>query len=216
MIAYRVRLTAYGRGDVLGENPDVDPSPWIIRFASLVSGRGDVLDVACGAGRHTRLFLARGHRVVAVDRDLSGVADLAEHTRLETVEADLEDETPFALTGRRFSAVVVTNYLHRPLMPALVAAVDADGIFIYETFAVGNERFGRPKNPHFLLRPGELLDVVRGYLRVIAYEDLVVDEPSPAAIQRVCAMGPNRAVPVLSAFPPGSWKGRPDRHVPTT
>jgi SAM-dependent methyltransferase len=173
----------------------VDPSPWVVRFANLVSSRGDVLDIACGTGRHTRLFLARGHRVVAVDRDLSGVADLGEHTRLERVETDLEVETPFALAGRCFAAVVVTNYLYRLLMPSLVAAVDADGVFIYETFSVGNERLGRPKNPHFLLRPGELLDVVRGHLRVIAYEDVVVDEPSPAAIQRICALGPNRAVP---------------------
>ena len=189
--------------DVFGENRDMEPSPWVVRFATLVSGRGDVLDIACGAGRHTRLFLARGHRVVAVDRELSGVADLAEHDRLETVETDLEDETPFALQGRRFAGVVVTNYLHRPLMPALVAAVDAAGVLIYETFAVGNERFGLPKNPDFLLRPGELLDAVRGHLRVIAYEDLVVGEPSPAAIQRVCAIGPRRAS-VLSASPPES------------
>lgn len=184
--------------------PDVDPSPWVIRFASLVSGRGDVLDIACGAGRHTRLFLAQGHRVVAVDRDLSGLAELAEHTRLEMVETDLEDETPFALAGRHFAAVVATNFLHRPLMPALVAAVEPDGVFIYETFAVDNERFCRPKNPRFLLRPGELLDAIRGHLRVIAYEDLIVDEPSPAAIQRVCAIGPNRAVPAPSVFQPGS------------
>jgi SAM-dependent methyltransferase len=162
----------------------------------MVAGRGEVLDVACGSGRHTRLFLARGHRVVAVDRDLSGVADLAEHARLETVEADLEGGAPFVLGGRRFAAVVVTNYLHRPLMPALVAAVDADGLFIYETFAVGNERFGKPVNPDFLLRPGELLDAVRGRLRVIAYEDLVIDEPSPAAIQHVCAIGPGRSAPL--------------------
>jgi SAM-dependent methyltransferase len=178
----------------------VDPSPWVVRFASLVSRRGEVLDVACGGGRHTRLFLERGHRVVAIDRDLSGLADLADHTRLERVEADLEEKTPFVLTGRRFSAVVVTNYLNRPLMPALIAAVEADGIFIYETFAAGNERYGRPTNPNFLLRPGELLDVVNGHLRVIAYEDLVVDKPSAAAIQRVCAIGPDRAVPVLSAM----------------
>jgi SAM-dependent methyltransferase len=177
----------------------VDPSPWVVRFANLVSSRGDVLDIACGAGRHTRLFLARGHRVIAVDRDLSGIADLAEHPKLEKVEADLEVETAFALAGRRFAAVVVTNYLHRPLIASLVAAVDADGVFIYETFSAGNERLGRPKNPDFLLQPGELLDAVRGHLRVIAYEDLVVvDEPSPAAIQRICAIGPNRAVPVIS------------------
>jgi hypothetical protein len=148
------------------------------------------------------MFLELGHRVVAVDRDLSGLDDLAGHPRLQKVEADLEDEKPFALAGRRFAAVVVTNYLYRPLMPALVAAVDADGVFIYETFSVGNERLGRPRNPHFLLRPGELLDAVRGHLRVIAYEDLVVDEPSPAAVQRVCAIGPNRAVPVLPAVRP--------------
>jgi SAM-dependent methyltransferase len=208
MIAYRVRQTAYGRGDVLGENPNVDPSPWVIRFASLVSGRGDVLDIACGAGRHTRLFLARGHRVVAVDRDLSGVADLAEHTRLERVETDLEDETPFALSGRRFSAVVVTNYLHRPLMPAIVAAVDADGILLYETFAVGNERFGRPKNPHFLLRPGELLDVVRGYLRVIAYEDIVVDEPSPRCDSARLCHGPQPRRPRSFCIPAWVVNGR--------
>jgi SAM-dependent methyltransferase len=171
----------------------VDPSPWVVRFAGLVSSGGDVLDVACGSGRHTRLFLERGHRVVAIDRDLSGIADLAEHPRLESVEADLEQGGPFPLSGRSFAAVVVANYLHRPLLPALVAAVDADGVFVYETFSAGNERFGRPRNPDFLLRPGELLDAVRGRLRVIAYEDVVVDRPSPAAIQRVCAVGLNRA-----------------------
>jgi SAM-dependent methyltransferase len=171
----------------------VDPSPWVVRFTGLVSSDGDVLDVACGSGRHTRLFLERGHRVVAIDRDLSGIADLAEHPRLESVEADLEEGGPFALSGRSFAAVVVANYLHRPLLPSLVAAVDADGVFVYETFAAGNERFGRPRNPDFLLRPGELLDAVRGQLRVIAYEDVVVDRPSPAAIQRVCAVGLNRA-----------------------
>ena len=99
---------------------------------------------------------------MAVDRDLSGIADLADHSRLEMVKTDLEAEAPFALADRRFAAVVATNFLHRALMPALVAAVDLDGVFIYETFAVGNERFGRPKNPHYLLQPGELLDAVAG------------------------------------------------------
>jgi SAM-dependent methyltransferase len=160
----------------------------VIRFASLVSTEGEVLDVACGDGRHTRLFLELGYRVVAIDRDLSGIADVAEHPRLETVEADLEGEGPFVLAGRRFGGVVVTNYLHRRLLPSLIDAVDVDGILVYETFAVGNERFGRPTNPDFLLQPGELLDAVRGRLRVIAYEDVVVDRPSPAAVQRICAI----------------------------
>lgn len=184
------------RGGGVGENPVVDPSPWVVRFASLVRARGDVLDVACGPGRHTRFFLARGHRVVAIDRDLSGVGDLTADPRLEAMETDLEDEAPFVLAGRRFAAVVVANYLHRPLLPALVEAVDDDGVFIYETFSVDNARFGRPKNPDFLLQPGELLEAVRGRLRVIAYEDLVVAEPSPAAIQRVCAVGRTVTVPI--------------------
>jgi SAM-dependent methyltransferase len=183
-------------GRDFGQNPGVDPSPWVVRFAGLVAADGDVLDVACGAGRHTRLWLELGHRVVAVDRDLSGLADLTEHPRLEMVESDLEDGPPFVLAGRRFAAVVVTNYLHRPLMPSLVAAVLDDGVFIYETFSVDHERFGRPRNPDYLLRPGELLDLVRGHLRVVAYEDIVVEDPSTAAKQRICAIGPDRAAPV--------------------
>jgi SAM-dependent methyltransferase len=179
----------------------VHPSPWVIRFAGLVRDGGEVLDVACGTGRHTRLFLARGHPVVAIDRDVSGIADLAGHAGLETVHADLEDGTPFPLEGRRFAVVVVTNYLFRPLLPVLVAAVDHDGIFIYETFAAGNERFGRRTNPDFLLRPGELLDAVRGRLRVIAYEDVVVDEPSPAAIQHICAIGRGRDMAIVPTAP---------------
>jgi hypothetical protein len=137
------------------------------------------------------LFLERGHRLVAVDRDLSGLSDLAGHPRLEMVEADLEDGSPFPLANRRFAGVVVTNYLHRPLMPALIAAVKNDGVLIYETYAAGNERFGRPRNSDFLLRPGELLEVVRGRLRVVAYEDVVTEEQR-AAVQRICAIGLDR------------------------
>lgn len=164
--------------------PDVPPSPWIERFAWLVPAGGTVLDLACGAGRHVRLFRRLGHPVVALDRDLSR---LAPDAGVERIDTDLEDGSPFALAGRSFAGVVVANYLWRPLLPAIVAAVAPGGALLYETFALGNERFGRPSNPDFLLRPGELLDAVRGSLRAIAYEDVIENAPQPAARQRIAA-----------------------------
>ncbi len=164
------------------------PSAWVERFAAAVPAGGRVLDLACGGGRHSRLFLDRGHPVTAIDRDLSRLADLAEHPGLEAIEADLEDGRPPPFAERRFAAVVVTNYLHRPLLPELPAVLAEGGLLLYETFARGNERFGKPSNPDFLLRPGELLEAVRGSLRVLAYEDLTVERPKPAAVQRLCAL----------------------------
>lgn len=169
------------------------PSAWIERFADRVPAGGRVLDLACGGGRHARLFLHRGHPVTLVDRDLSGVSDLGGRGDVETLDADLEDGGPFPLAGRSFAGVVVTNYLHRPLLPAMVQAVAPGGVLLYETFAQGNEAFGKPSNPAFLLAPGELLEAVRGALRVRAYEELVVDAPRPAAVQRLCAERPRSA-----------------------
>ncbi len=165
-----------------------EPSAWISRFAALVPKDGTVLDLACGAGRHSRLFLARGNKVVALDIDISDVADLAKDPNAEIVQADLEDGGPFPLEGRRFAAIVVSRYLYRPLFPALIRALAPGGALIYETFAKGNEQFGRPRNPDHLLNPGELLEAVRGHLRVLAYEDLILTEAHPAAIQRICAV----------------------------
>lgn len=170
-----------------------DASGWVTRFAALVPAGGVVLDVAAGGGRHTRWFAARGWHVVAVDRDTSALVDLAldggsaapDGGDVEVVEADLEDG-PWPFPGRRFDGVVVTHYLHRPLLPTLVAAVAPGGVLVYETFAVGHERFGRPSNPDWLLRPGELLDAVRGALTVVAYEDLTTDRP--ARVQRIAAV----------------------------
>jgi len=166
------------------------PSPWVARFASLVPGGGPVLDVASGSGRHTRFFLGRGHPVTAVDRDTDGLADLRGEPGVQIIECDLEDGSPFPFPGREFAAVVVTNYLHRPILPDLVAAVGAGGVLIYETYARGHERFGRPQRPEFLLTPGELLEAVRGALRVVAYEDIVLDDPGPKAVQRIAAVRP--------------------------
>ena len=171
-----------------GAHPGITAaSPWIRRFAGLVLSGSRVLDLASGGGRHSRLFLERGCRVLAVDRDIAALADLRSHPRLEAMAVDLEAGDASPLAGRQFHAVVVVNYLHRPLLADLVASVAPGGLLLYETFAVGNERFGRPRNPDYLLHPGELLAAVRGRLRVLAYEDLAVDEPRPAAVQRIAA-----------------------------
>jgi SAM-dependent methyltransferase len=154
----------------------------------LVPAGGPVLDVASGSGRHARFFLGRGHPVTAVDRDTTGLADFQGDPGVEVVECDLEDGTPFPFPGREFAAVVVTNYLHRPILPDLVEVVAPGGALIYETYARGQERFGRPGRPEFLLKPGELLEAVRGALRVIAYEDVVLDDPGPKAVQRIAAV----------------------------
>ena len=171
-----------------------EPSAWITRFGASAPTGGAVLDVACGDGRHTRWFAARGHPVVAVDRDLRGVDDLRGDQRVELIDADLETGAASPVAGRTFAVVVVTNYLWRPILGDLVGSVGPGGWLLYETFAIGNERFGHPTNPDFLLRPGELLEVARTHgLRIVAYEDLVVDEPRPAAIQHIAAVSPSAA-----------------------
>jgi SAM-dependent methyltransferase len=163
------------------------PSAWVRRYAPLIRAGGRVLDVACGGGRHARYLAGLGHRVEAVDRDLEAVRELAGVTGVTARAANLEGR-PWPYAGQRFDAIVVTNYLHRPLFPHLLAALAAGGVLIYETFAAGNERYGRPGNPDFLLRPGELLELARGRLRVMAYEDVYTDDPKPAMVQRLCAV----------------------------
>ncbi|MGZ5042714.1 MAG: class I SAM-dependent methyltransferase [Usitatibacter sp.] len=163
---------------------DSAPSAWVQRWAPQIRPGGSVLDVAAGAGRHAILLSRMGFEVEAVDRDLSAFADRPPGVR--ALEADLE-QGPWPYEGRAFDGIVVTNYLHRPMLPLLVAALEPGGMLIYETFARGNERFGKPSNPDFLLAPGELLEAARGRLRVLGYEDLTVAEPRPAAVQRLAA-----------------------------
>jgi SAM-dependent methyltransferase len=169
-------------------DPREQPSAWVARFAALIPADATVLDVASGGGRHARFFRALGNDVVAVDRDVARLADLSYDAHVEVVEADLEDGRPWPFSDREFCGVIVTNYLYRPILGNIVAAVAVGGVLLYETFAAGNERFGRPCRPEFLLQPGELLEAVRGRLRVVAYEDLLVGKPPHAAMQRIAAV----------------------------
>jgi SAM-dependent methyltransferase len=156
------------------------PSAWVARWAPLVA-RGPVLDVASGAGRHARLFADRGLEVIAVDRDQQSIESV------DFVKANLEDGRPWPFPGQRFGGIVVTNYLHRPLFPRLAESLAEGGVLIYETFMSGNERYGKPSNPDFLLRPGELLEAFRS-LSVVAFEQGVVERPKLAVIQSLCAI----------------------------
>ena len=160
-------------------------SPWLLRWAHLIPPGGRVLDLAAGGGRHSRWLASEGFAVTAVDRDAEAMAALGGIA--ETLVVDLEG-APWPLEGRRFDAVLVTNYLWRPLFPAIVAAVGEGGLLLYETFAAGNETVGRPARPDFLLARGELLALAAG-LQVVAYEDGFLSDPD-RFVQRIAAVRP--------------------------
>ncbi len=176
------------------------PSPWVQRWARLLSPGVQVLDLACGHGRHAQWLASLGHRVTAVDRDAAALAELRRRApAVEAVEADLE-AGPWPLGDRRFDAVVVTHYLWRPLWPPLREAVSPGGLLVYETFNVDQAAVGRPTNPQFLLEHGELLQCVAGW-RVVAYEDGWLEAPG-RHVQRVVAVRPSAdAAGALSAAP---------------
>lgn len=167
----------------------LEPSAWVRRHARLIRPGAGALDLAAGHGRHARLLAAQGHDVLAVDRDAAALATLAGIAGIRTRVADLESGA-WPLAGERFDAIVVANYLHRPSFDAMLDALVADGVLIYETFAAGNEAYGRPSNPAFLLAPGELLERTRGRLAVVAFEEGRVDRVAgPAVVQRLAAVG---------------------------
>jgi SAM-dependent methyltransferase len=173
---------------------NLEPSAWVVRWTRAVAAGSRVLDLACGNGRHARLFAARGCVVTAVDRDPECGVALREVRNVHFVCADLEAAPwPFVST---FDAIVVTNYLHRPLAGALLAALAPGGLLIYETFAAGNEAFGRPSNPDYLLAPRELLDTLGAGLRVLAFEDGYVASPKPAIVQRMAARNTSPRLPL--------------------
>jgi len=164
-----------------------NPSEWITRWSHLVQPGASVLDVACGAGRHLSWFADRGHTCIGIDRDITKAQDLAANVTLQS--ADIEnDPWPLLVNGvpQQFGAIVVTNYLWRPLLPTLLQSLAPDGVLLYETFAEGNETVGRPSRPEFLLRHGELLQICQG-LHTVAYEDGYLDHP-PRFVQRIAAV----------------------------
>ncbi|HEY2257893.1 MAG TPA: class I SAM-dependent methyltransferase [Variovorax sp.] len=169
----------------------LDASPWILRWSHLLAPGATVLDVACGTGRHMRWLHGLGHPVTGVDISADALAAAAPFGR--TVQADIE-AGPWPFAGQQFGAVVVTRYLWRPRLPAILAAVAPGGVLLYETFAAGNETVGKPSRADFLLRPGELLQACAG-LRVVGYEDGFLAEPE-SFVQRIAAVRP--------VFPPAS------------
>jgi SAM-dependent methyltransferase len=176
--------------------PYEPPSSWLIRHAPLIRPGGTVLDLACGSGRNARWLAEQGWGVEAVDRDEVAIAGLQQIAGLHAFQADLEN-APWPFAGRTFDGIVVCRYLYRPLLPLLAESLATSGVLIYETFMLGQEKFGRPQNPDFLLKPNELLDVFAGRLAINAFEQGVVELPKPMVTQRICAIrgNPDRLMP---------------------
>ena len=165
----------------------LNASPWVRRFASHIPKEGLVLDLACGAGRHATFLADMGYSVFAVDQDIALIKQ--NKSPLITSKAFNLELEEWPLEGLEFSGIVVTNYLYRPHWDRLPSMLANGGVLIYETFALGNAQFGKPSNPNFLLKTGELLALAaRHDLKVIAYEDIYIDEPKPAMVQRLCAL----------------------------
>ena len=172
--------------------PTRNPSPWVLEVVDRLDETPldlRVLDLACGAGRHVELLLQRGHRVLAVDRDISGLADLASHETLEMLQIDLEDGAPWPFAGEQFKAVLVTNYLFRPTLDETIGLIAPHGVLIYETFGIGNGRHGRPSNPDHLAKPGEIADHARHMgleVEIDIHREIIT--PRSAIVQRVVAI----------------------------
>ena len=161
---------------------------WVRKYISLIPSKKLVLDLACGSGRNTRFLLDKGYTVMALDKDVSQIADISGKPNLEIYKFDLETDVKFPFYEREFVGIVVTNYLYRPLFADLINALSHGGVLIYQTFMIGNEAYGRPSNPNFLLKENELNDTFAKKLDVVAFEEGYVESPEPAVVQRICAI----------------------------
>lgn len=163
------------------------PSAWVLRHGAKIRAGGRVLDLACGSGRHSIFLAAQGFQVLGVDKNPDALASVKDRRGIRTRQVDLEGEI-WPLAGECFDGVVVTNYLYRPFLPQLLACLAPGACLIYETFMEGNEAYGKPSNPDFLLRSQELLELARQFgLQVLAYEEGYVEQPHSSVVQRLCA-----------------------------
>ena len=166
---------------------NASPEEWVKKHIHLIPEKSTVADIACGKGRHTRLLLRRGFFVVAFDKDVSGLRDIPPTPNLRVVEVDLEADNECLKHPKEFSAIIVVNYLHRPLFDNLIHALKPGGILIYQTFMVGNERYGRPHNTDYLLKENELSTRLEAEFRIIEFDQGYIEYPKPAVIQKICA-----------------------------
>jgi SAM-dependent methyltransferase len=170
------------------------PSPWVARFAPLAPKNAHVLDIAAGGGRHSQVFLNQGHLVTAIDKNITALSDMSHQKKIEIIEFDMETNTSMFAQGsplfsQRFGAIIVVNYLYRPLFSSLIDALVPGGLFIYDSFALGNEAYARPRNPDHLLKSGELLELVSGQMQIVAYEHGIIRNADiPGVKQRLCAI----------------------------
>ena len=163
------------------------PSEWVMKFAPLIASGGSVLDLACGNGRHALWLAGQGYSVDAIDRNAEAVAAMTGMPNINILIADLETADGYEF-AHRYDGIIVSRYLHRPLLKTLAEILKPGGVLIYETFMQGNERYGKPSNPDFLLKPGELQDIYSPLLNIVAFEQGEVDLPKPAVMQRICAV----------------------------
>lgn len=163
------------------------PSPWVVSFAPLIPSQGQVLDLACGNGRHAFWLANQGYHVEALDRDPEALANLEGLMNIKTRQIDLENGNDLSWTERKFDGVIVSRYLYRPIIKTIPSILKPGGVLIYETFMIGNERYGRPSNPDFLLLENELLDAYSPLLEIIQFNQGYENSPKPAMVQRICA-----------------------------
>jgi SAM-dependent methyltransferase len=169
------------------QNPVSAPSLWVVRHSTRIAPGGQVLDLACGSGRHAIWLAQQGYHVEAVDRDSTLLSNMMEIANIHLTTTDLEAGTwPYA--AQQFDGIIVSRYLHRPLFPHIAEALKPGGVLIYETFMQGNERYGKPSNPDFLLQPDELHNVFSPWLTELAFEQGEEPSPKPAVMQRICAV----------------------------